>query len=85
VILTSECRALDEGAITTYFKHLRFEAAATSGAQKHNLPFAKPENSSQKGRHYTINLMTTIHLQPIASLYVSFSIHYGHFTQCNLR
>jgi hypothetical protein len=27
VILTSECRALVEGAITTYFKRLRFDAA----------------------------------------------------------
>jgi hypothetical protein len=30
LILTSECRALGKGAITTYFKHLRFDAAGTS-------------------------------------------------------
>ena len=33
VILTSECRALGEGAITTYFKRLRFDAAGSSGAR----------------------------------------------------
>jgi hypothetical protein len=37
VILTSECRALGEGAITTYFKRLRFDAADTSGARTHDL------------------------------------------------
>jgi hypothetical protein len=30
VILTSGCNALDEEAITTYFKRLRFDAAGTS-------------------------------------------------------
>jgi hypothetical protein len=44
VILTSECRALGEGAITTYFKHLRFDAASPSGARTHDLPFAKREH-----------------------------------------
>jgi hypothetical protein len=33
VILTSECRALGEGAITAYFKRLRFDAAGPSGAR----------------------------------------------------
>jgi hypothetical protein len=41
VILTSECRALGEGAIATYFKRLRFEAAGPSGAQTHDLPDVK--------------------------------------------
>jgi hypothetical protein len=36
VIFTSECHALGEGAITTYFKHLRFDAAGLSGAQTHD-------------------------------------------------
>jgi hypothetical protein len=36
-ILPSECRALGEGAITTYFKRLRFEAAGLSGARTHDL------------------------------------------------
>jgi hypothetical protein len=43
-ILTSECRALGEGAITTYFKRLRFDAAGPSGARIHNLPFAEREH-----------------------------------------
>jgi hypothetical protein len=38
VILTSECRALGEGVITTYSKRLRFDAAVLSGARTHNLP-----------------------------------------------
>jgi hypothetical protein len=33
VILPSECRALGEGAITTYFKLLKFDAAGPSGAR----------------------------------------------------
>jgi hypothetical protein len=41
VILPSECRALGEEAITTYFKRLRFDAAGPSGARTHDLPFAK--------------------------------------------
>jgi hypothetical protein len=44
VILTSDCRALGEGAITTYFKRLRFDAAGTSGTRTHDLPFAKREH-----------------------------------------
>jgi hypothetical protein len=44
VILTSECRALGEGAITTYFKRLRFDAAGTNGARTHELPDAKREH-----------------------------------------
>ena len=30
VILNSECRALSEGAISTYFKRLRFDAAGVT-------------------------------------------------------
>jgi hypothetical protein len=41
VMLTSECRALGEGAITTYFKRLRFDATGTIGARIHDLPDAK--------------------------------------------
>ena len=41
VILSSECRALAEESITTYFKRLWFEAAGPSGARNHDLPFAK--------------------------------------------
>jgi hypothetical protein len=44
VILPSECRALGKEAITTYFKRLRFDAAGPSGAQTHDLPFAKREH-----------------------------------------
>jgi hypothetical protein len=44
VILPSECCALGEGAITIYFKRLRFDAAGTSGARTHDLPFAKREH-----------------------------------------
>jgi hypothetical protein len=44
VILSSECRALGEEAITTYFKHLMFDAAGPSGAQTHDLSFAKREH-----------------------------------------
>jgi hypothetical protein len=44
MILPSECRGLGEGAITTYFKRLRFDAAGTSGAQTHGLPFGKREH-----------------------------------------
>jgi hypothetical protein len=39
VILNSECCALGEGAITTYFKCLRFDAVGSSGARTHDLPF----------------------------------------------
>jgi hypothetical protein len=41
MILTSECRALGEGAITTYLKRLRFDVAGMSGARTHDLPGAK--------------------------------------------
>ena len=44
VILTSICCALVEGAITTYFKRLGFDAAGTKGARTHDLPFAKREH-----------------------------------------
>jgi hypothetical protein len=44
VILTSECRALDEGAISTYFKRLRFDEAGPIGARTHVLPIAKREH-----------------------------------------
>jgi hypothetical protein len=44
LILPSKCRALGEGAITTYFKRLRFDAAGPNGARTHNLPFAKREH-----------------------------------------
>jgi hypothetical protein len=44
VTLTSECRALGKGAITTYFKRLTFDAAGPSGARTHDLPFAKREH-----------------------------------------
>jgi hypothetical protein len=44
VILTSECRAFGEGVITTYIKRLGFDAAGTSGAQTHDLSFAKQEH-----------------------------------------
>jgi hypothetical protein len=44
VILPSECRALGEEAITTYFKRLKFDAAGRSGARTHDLPFAKREH-----------------------------------------
>jgi hypothetical protein len=43
VILPSECRALGEEAITN-FKRLRFDAAGPSGAQTHDIPFAKREH-----------------------------------------
>jgi hypothetical protein len=44
VIFTSECRALGEGAITTYFKRLRFDAADSIGARTRDLPDAKREH-----------------------------------------
>jgi hypothetical protein len=44
VILTSECCALGEGAITTYFKRLGFDAAGPSGARTHDLLDAKREH-----------------------------------------
>jgi hypothetical protein len=33
-----------EGANTTYFKRLGFDAVGPSGAQTHDLPFAKREH-----------------------------------------
>jgi hypothetical protein len=36
LILTSVCRDFGEGAITTYLKRLRFDAAGTSGARTHD-------------------------------------------------
>jgi hypothetical protein len=44
VVLPSECRALGEGATTTYFKRLRFDVAGPSGARTHDLPFVKREH-----------------------------------------
>jgi hypothetical protein len=44
MILTSKCPALGEGAITTYSKHLKFDAAGPSRARTHNLPDAKREH-----------------------------------------
>jgi hypothetical protein len=44
VILTTECCALGEGAITTYFKHLTFDTAGLRGAQTHDLLDAKREH-----------------------------------------
>jgi hypothetical protein len=44
MILTSECCAIGEGAMTTYFKRLMFDAAGPSGARTHNLPNAKREH-----------------------------------------
>ena len=41
MILSSECRALGEEAITTYFKRLRYDAAGPSGTRTHDLQFAK--------------------------------------------
>jgi hypothetical protein len=41
---TSQCRALGERSITTYFKRLRFDAAGTNGARTHDLSFAKREH-----------------------------------------
>jgi hypothetical protein len=40
VILASEYRALGDGAITTYFKGLRFDTAGTSGVRTQDFPFA---------------------------------------------
>jgi hypothetical protein len=44
VTLTSECYAFGEGAITTYFKRLTFDAAGPSGALTHDLSDAKREH-----------------------------------------
>jgi hypothetical protein len=44
VILTSECHALGEGAIATYFKHLMFDAADMSRARTRDVPDAKQEH-----------------------------------------
>jgi hypothetical protein len=44
VILTSECRALSDGAITAYFKHLRFDVTGPSRAQTRNVLIAKREH-----------------------------------------
>lgn len=41
LILPSECCAFGEGAITSYSKRLRFDAAGPSGARTHDLPLAK--------------------------------------------
>jgi hypothetical protein len=56
MILTSEYRALGEGAITTYFKRLRFDAAGPSGARPHDHPDAKWEHyhkATPTGRSYS--------------------------------
>jgi hypothetical protein len=36
--------ALGQGAITTYIKRLRFDAAGTSGTRTHDLPDAKRDH-----------------------------------------
>jgi hypothetical protein len=43
VILTSECLAIGEGAITIYFYVLGFDTAGTSGARTHDFLDAKRE------------------------------------------
>jgi hypothetical protein len=46
VILTSQCRALGKGAVTTYFRRLKFDAAGSSGARTHDLdPDTKREHN----------------------------------------
>jgi hypothetical protein len=50
VILPFECRALGEGAITTYFKRLRFDAAGPSGARTHDLPRLLSESTTTRPR-----------------------------------
>jgi hypothetical protein len=57
VLLPSECRALDEGAITSYFKRLRFDAAGPSGARTHDLPFAKREHYFVVGSGPTMSIV----------------------------
>jgi hypothetical protein len=44
VILTSECRGLGKGVITTYFRRFRFDTAGPSRARTHDLPDAKRES-----------------------------------------
>jgi hypothetical protein len=44
VFLTSECQALGDEAVSTYFKRLRFDVAGWSGARTHDLPDAKQEH-----------------------------------------
>jgi hypothetical protein len=44
MILTSECRDRGKGAITNYFKRLKFDAAGPSGARTHDLPDAKRDH-----------------------------------------
>jgi hypothetical protein len=48
VDLTSACSAFDEGAITTYFKSLRFDAAGPSGARTHNLLDASESTTTKQ-------------------------------------
>jgi hypothetical protein len=59
VILPSECRALGEGAITTYFKRLRFDAAGPSGARTHDLPFAN-ESTTTRLHYLTVYGIITL-------------------------
>jgi hypothetical protein len=44
VILTSECRALGRGAITTYFKRLWVDVGGIRSARTHYLLDAKQEH-----------------------------------------
>jgi hypothetical protein len=44
VIVTSECRAAGEGAVTTYIKRFGFDGAGTNRAGTHDLPDAKREH-----------------------------------------
>jgi hypothetical protein len=45
VILTSERCALGDGAIATYFKRFRFDAAGMIGSRTHDLSGAKREHN----------------------------------------
>jgi hypothetical protein len=54
VILTSKCRALGEGAITTYFKRLRFDAVGTSGARTHDYLFALALSLGYGNRYFRL-------------------------------
>jgi hypothetical protein len=42
------CLFFDEGAITTYFKRLRFDAVGKSGARTHDLPDASLDMRGKK-------------------------------------
>jgi hypothetical protein len=75
VILTSDCHARAEEAITAYFKRLRFDEASTTRARTCDLPDAKQEHyheATAAGLHLFFNgkIFENLFKKPLTQEYV---------------